>query len=227
MIESPLARLTPREVDAIGKEFDAIHDEVFDSLGDRDAHYIRSIIALHRELALLSRRSCSAPATGRHGCWAPRCSPSRRSSRTWRSDITSCTASGTGCRTPASTRRAGTGTPPHPQRRGNTPQLHSPHLHQHPGQGQRSRLRDYAHRSAPALAPDLSAPAFLQSDACRLLRVGRRLHDLDAEAIRKGTKSKEQLRKELRGIGHKAWRQILKDYIAFPALSGRKALGAR
>src|SRR4051794_29883649 len=55
MIENPLARLTPSEVDAIGKELDAIHDEVFDSLGDRDAHYIRSIIALHRELALLSR----------------------------------------------------------------------------------------------------------------------------------------------------------------------------
>src|SRR3954449_10316754 len=55
MIESPLARLTEEQIEAIGKEFDAIHDEVFDSLGDRDAHYIRAIIALHRELALLSR----------------------------------------------------------------------------------------------------------------------------------------------------------------------------
>ena len=60
MIESPLARLTPSEIEAIGEEFDAIHDEVFNSLGDRDAHYIRAIIALHRELALLSRAITSS-----------------------------------------------------------------------------------------------------------------------------------------------------------------------
>ena len=31
------------------------------------------------------------------------------------------------------------------------------------------------------------------------------------------------MRRELRGMGRKAWRQIVKDYIAFPALSGRRA----
>ncbi len=30
------------------------------------------------------------------------------------------------------------------------------------------------------------------------------------------------MRKQLRGIGYKAWRQIAKDYIAFPLLSGGK-----
>ena len=55
MIESPIAHLSDEQIEAIGKEFDAIHDEVFNSLGDRDAHYIRTIIALHRQLALLSR----------------------------------------------------------------------------------------------------------------------------------------------------------------------------
>src|SRR4051794_41917959 len=55
MIESPIVHLSEEQIEAIGKEFDAIHDEVFNSLGDRDAHYIRAIIALHRELALLSR----------------------------------------------------------------------------------------------------------------------------------------------------------------------------
>jgi len=36
-IESPLAHLSEAQIEAIGKEFDAIHDEVFNSLGDRDA----------------------------------------------------------------------------------------------------------------------------------------------------------------------------------------------
>ena len=50
---------------------------------------------------------------------------------------------------------------------------------------------------------------------------GWRVHDLDFEAIRKGTKSKEQVREELKAIGRKARRQIVKDYILFPALSGK------
>ena len=36
-IESPLARLTPEQIEELGREFDAIHDEVFDDLGERDA----------------------------------------------------------------------------------------------------------------------------------------------------------------------------------------------
>ena len=54
-IENPLHRLTDEEIDAIGDEFQKIHDEVFDDLGDRDAHYIRSVIEFHRRLAALSR----------------------------------------------------------------------------------------------------------------------------------------------------------------------------
>jgi linoleoyl-CoA desaturase len=51
---------------------------------------------------------------------------------------------------------------------------------------------------------------------------GVAVHDLDFEAIRKGEKSKEQLRQELKAIGVKARRQIVKDYIVFPALSGKE-----
>jgi NADPH-dependent stearoyl-CoA 9-desaturase len=51
---------------------------------------------------------------------------------------------------------------------------------------------------------------------------GVAVHDLDFEAIRKGTKSKRQLRDELKAIGRKGRRQIVKDYIAFPALSGKE-----
>jgi linoleoyl-CoA desaturase len=49
---------------------------------------------------------------------------------------------------------------------------------------------------------------------------GVAVHDLDFEAIRKGEKSKRQVRRELAGIREKAKSQIVKDYIAWPLLSG-------
>jgi linoleoyl-CoA desaturase len=49
---------------------------------------------------------------------------------------------------------------------------------------------------------------------------GVALHDLDFEAIRKGRKSKAQVKRELAGIREKAKSQIVKDYIAWPLLSG-------
>ncbi len=52
---NPLRRLTPEQIEAIGREFDELHEQVRASLGDRDARYIRSIIALQRRLALLGR----------------------------------------------------------------------------------------------------------------------------------------------------------------------------
>src|SRR5580693_8048779 len=53
--ESPLARLTPEQLEQLGREFDAIHDEVKADLGDRDSRYIRSTIKLHRQLVLAAR----------------------------------------------------------------------------------------------------------------------------------------------------------------------------
>ncbi len=50
---------------------------------------------------------------------------------------------------------------------------------------------------------------------------GVAMHDLDIEAIKKGEKDKKVLLEELKGIGQKARRQIVKDYVVFPALSGR------
>ena len=49
---------------------------------------------------------------------------------------------------------------------------------------------------------------------------GVALHDLDFEAIRKGKKSKAQVKRELEGIRGKAKSQIVKDYVAWPLLSG-------
>src|SRR4051812_34736434 len=52
-----------------------------------------------------------------------------------------------------------------------------------------------------------------------LFEWGVAVHDLDFEAIRKGEKSKKQLRRELKGIAGKARSQITKDYIAWPLVS--------
>jgi linoleoyl-CoA desaturase len=49
---------------------------------------------------------------------------------------------------------------------------------------------------------------------------GVAFHDLDLEAVRKGEKDKKELMTELKGIAGKARKQIVKDYIAFPVLSG-------
>src|SRR3981081_2194077 len=53
--ENPLHRLTPEQIEAIGRELDELHDQVKADLGDRDARYIRSVIAMQRRLALLGR----------------------------------------------------------------------------------------------------------------------------------------------------------------------------
>src|SRR3954466_12640309 len=60
-----------------------------------------------------------------------------------------------------------------------------------------------------------------------LFEWGVALHDLDFEAIRKGEKSKKQLRRELKGIAGKARTQATKDYIAWPLVSAAAAAAVR
>src|SRR3954454_2392924 len=55
MTDSPLARLSPEQLDAFGRELDAIHDEIFEDLGDRDRRYITSMVEMHRRLVVLGR----------------------------------------------------------------------------------------------------------------------------------------------------------------------------
>jgi linoleoyl-CoA desaturase len=48
-------------------------------------------------------------------------------------------------------------------------------------------------------------------------------HDLDFEAIKTGEKTKEQVRRELKGMAVKGRAQIVKDYLAFPLISAAAA----
>jgi len=55
---------------------------------------------------------------------------------------------------------------------------------------------------------------------------GVAVHDLNRAAIHSGEKSKRQVVQELKAIGVKARNQIVKDYVAFPALAGLAAFVA-
>src|SRR5436305_13058176 len=53
--DNPLWKLTDEQLEEIGKEFDALHDEVFGDLGESDARYIRNMFKFQRRLAAASR----------------------------------------------------------------------------------------------------------------------------------------------------------------------------
>lgn len=52
---NPIAHLSPDDIEAIGKELDALRDEVIASRGESDAKYIRRVITVQRSIELVSR----------------------------------------------------------------------------------------------------------------------------------------------------------------------------
>jgi fatty acid desaturase len=52
---NPAAHLSPEDIEAIGRELDALRKEVMDSRGERDAAYIRKVITVQRYLEMASR----------------------------------------------------------------------------------------------------------------------------------------------------------------------------
>ena len=55
-----------------------------------------------------------------------------------------------------------------------------------------------------------------------LFQWGVALHDLDIERIRKGEKDPKEMKRQLKQIFRKGRNQALKDYVVYPALSGRQ-----
>ena len=228
MIESPLSRLTPEQIDELGKEFDAIHDEVFDELGDRDRRYITSMIDMHRRLVVLSRvlllgsRYKPAWIAGTsmlslakilenmeighnvmHGQWDWMNDP-QINSTTWDWDS-------------ASTAEAW---------------KHSHNYVHHTYTNIRGKDRDLGYeimRIDPHQKwnPVYLAQPFYNLVLAALFEWGVAAHDLDFEAIKTGEKSKEQLLRELKGMARKGREQITKDYIVFPVLSGLAAAAGK
>jgi len=221
-VESPLVRLTPEQVEQLGREFEAIHDEVFADLGERDAAYIRRVIRLHRHLVLGARAlllgsrrkplwlaGTAALSLAKilenmeighnvlHGQWDWMNDP-YINSQTWDWDTAS----------PAEAWR------------------HSHNYEHHTFTNIRGKDRDLGYEIMRIDPHQRWHPIYLLQPLYNLLLMaffewGVAVHDLNAEAIRRGEKPRAQVVEELKAIGVKARRQIVKDYVAFPLLSGR------
>jgi linoleoyl-CoA desaturase len=222
--ESPLARLSAEQLEQLGREFDAIHDDVFAELGESDARYIRNTIRLHRQLVLSSRlmllgsrrrelwllgtaalslakilENMEIGHNVMHGQWDWMNDPDINS-QNWDWDTAS----------PAQAWR------------------HSHNYEHHTFTNIRGKDRDLGYEIMRIDPHQKWHPAYLFQPLYNLLLMGFfewgvALHDMNFDAIRSGEKSKRQAREELKAIGVKARRQIVKDYIAFPALSAAAA----
>jgi len=225
-IESPLSRLSSDQIDALGLELDAIRDRVRADLGARDRRYIEGMIAMHRRLGVLARalllasnnlpaRAAGTAALGAakilenmeighnvlHGQWDWMNDP-RIHSTTWDWDT-------------ASTAEAW---------------KHSHNYVHHTFTNIRGKDRDLGYEIMRIDPEQKWHPVYLLQPFYNLLLMaffewGVALHDLDFEAIRKGEKSKAEVKRQLSGIVGKAKSQVVKDYVAWPLLSGLATAG--
>jgi NADPH-dependent stearoyl-CoA 9-desaturase len=221
---NPLARLTPEQIEQLGREFDAIHEEVYAELGDRDSRYIRSTIKLHRQLVLAARAmllgsryrplwlgGTAALSVAKilenmeighnvmHGQWDWMNDPDINS-QNWDWDTAS----------PADAWR------------------HSHNYEHHTFTNIRGKDRDLGYEIMRIDPHQKWHPVYLLQPLYNLVLMGFfewgvALHDLNFDAIRAGEKSKGKVNRELKAIGVKARKQIVKDYIAFPLLSAAAA----
>jgi NADPH-dependent stearoyl-CoA 9-desaturase len=222
--QSPLARLTAEQIEQLGREFEAIHEEVYADLGERDARYIRATIKLHRQLVLGARllllgsrrrplwlAGTAALSLAKvlenmeighnvmHGQWDWMNDPDINS-QNWDWDTAS----------PAQAWR------------------HSHNYEHQTFTNIRGKDRDLGYEIMRVDPHQPWNPIYLLQPLYNLLLMGFfewgvAVHDLNADAIRKGEKSKAQVVAELKAIGAKARGQIVKDYIAFPALTAALA----
>src|ERR1044072_1982799 len=224
-IESPLSRLSAEQIDELAREFDAIRDRVRPDLGDRDRRYIESMIEMHRRLGVISRalllantlpaRAAGATALGAakilenmeighnvlHGQWDWMNDPQINSS-TWDWDT-------------ASTAEAW---------------KHSHNYVHLTFTNIRGKDKDLGYEIMRIDPEQKWHPVYLLQPFYNLLLMaffewGVALHDMDYEAIRTGQKSKAEVQRQVKGIVGKAKSQIVKDYIAWPLLSGLATAG--
>jgi fatty acid desaturase len=228
LIESPLTRLTAEQIEQLGHEFDAIHDQVKAELGERDRAYITSMIEMHRRLVVLARvllfASRHRPAwiagttilslakilenmeighNVMHGQWDWMNDPQINSS-TWDWDSAS------------------------------TPEAwkHSHNYVHHTYTNIRGKDRDLGYEIMRIDPHQKWNPVYLAQPFYNLILAsffewGVAFHDLDFDAIKAGEKSKAEIKRQLKGMSVKARTQIVKDYVAFPIVSAALAGGVR
>jgi linoleoyl-CoA desaturase len=217
---NPLAHLSESDIKELGREFDAIHDEIYADLGERDRRYIKKVIGAQRQLAvagrvlLLGSRSKAAWVAGTtclglakilenmeighnvmHGQWDWMNDPDIHSS-TWDWDT-------------ASTAEAW---------------KHSHNYIHHTFTNIRGKDKDLGYeimRIDPQQPwhPIYLAQPFYNVALMMLFEWGVALHDMDLEAVRAGEKPLSEVWEDLKGISGKARDQIVKDYVGWPLIS--------
>jgi len=219
------AHLTDEDVVAIGEELDQIRRDIEESRGERDAAYIKRAIAVQRSLAAAGRVTLFASAyppawvagtaflgaakiienmeLGHnviHGQWDWMNDPEIHST-SWEWDTT-------------------------------CPSAHWKHSHNYVhhkytnvvgkdndvGYGVLRVTRDQKWHPVNLGQPVYNALLML------LFEWGVALHDLDLEKIRKREKPMHETVKQLKEIGRKVRRQVVKDYVVYPLLTGPQFL---
>jgi linoleoyl-CoA desaturase len=217
------AHLTESDVDALREELDGIRREVEEMRGASDAAYIRRTIRLQRALAVGGRIALFASSlpvawlTGTamlaaakiientelghniiHGQWDWMNDPEIHST-TWEWDTT-CPAA---------------------------QWKHSHNFVHHTYTNVIGKDNDVGYGILRVTPEQSWSPVTLGQPVYNALLAllfewGVALHDLDIARIRRGRKDPGELARQLREIGRKVARQVGKDYVIFPALSGRQ-----
>jgi NADPH-dependent stearoyl-CoA 9-desaturase len=215
------AHLTPEQVEALGAELDALRAEVMGSLGEADARYIHKVIKAQRGLEAAGRGallfSLFPPAwvlgtaalsaakildnmeIGHnilHGQWDWMRDPKIHST-TWEWDHA----------TPAASWKR------------------SHNYEHHTFTNVRGKDRDLGYSIMRVTEEQEWKPSdmfqlFTNLGLSLIFEWGIAMYDLELDRVQTGEKSKEQLRAELKTMWRKGRKQLAKDYLLFPLLSG-------
>jgi NADPH-dependent stearoyl-CoA 9-desaturase len=216
------AHLSDEDVDALGRELDAIRADIEESRGERDARYIRRSVQLQRALVvgarivLMASRNKYAWAAGTamlgtgkiienmelghnitHGQWDWMNDPEIHSTE-WEWDTTS-------------------------------PSVHWKKSHNfiHHKYTNIVGMDDDVGYGIMRVTRDEPWKRWMIGNPIynmllgTLFEWGVAAHGLELSQVRRGDKSWAEVRKDLRIIGKKVGKQVGKDYVVFPALAGR------
>jgi fatty acid desaturase len=213
--------LTEEEVEQLGRELDALRKEIEESRGDADAAYINRMIQVQRGLAFAGR--VTLLFSNKKPAWA-------------------AGAAMLGVAKILENMEIG-----HNVMHGqwdwmNDPEIHSSNWEWDTAQPaeQWKHSHNYVHhqftnvlgydndigygilrmaREQKWHPANLGQPVY-NALLASLFQWGVALHDLDIERIRKGEKDPKEMMRQLKQIGRKVRRQVVKDYVVYPALSG-------
>jgi linoleoyl-CoA desaturase len=219
------AHLTEEQIDALGAELDAIRASVVDDLGEADAQYIRTVVRVQRGLEaggrtlLLFSRVPAAWVAGTaalsvakilenmelghnilHGQWDWMRDPDIHST-TWEWDHASPSAMW----------------------------KRSHNYEHHTFTNVRGKDRDLGYAIMRVTPEQPWHPAYLLQP---IYNVGLSaffewaiaIYDIEFDRVQEGTKTWDDAKAEMKTIWRKARRQLAKDYVLFPLLSGRGAV---